>query len=533
MLALALLPGSIVARTTLSIILLATIVGAAVAGGGAWLIHRSEQGRMESSLDELLATVENTVSIACFVKDEALAREIDNGLMKNRIVSGVRIVGETGALDDQSRPGTAQRSSVRTLAISRKVHSPFKKSEIVGEIWLYADQADIEAQAWVYTRFVILVLAFEVALVALGVAWVVFTLVTRPIKGISDELHRLEVRTGVRLHVPEGNRQDEIGRLVSDVNHLIAELTTLLDTEHRLHLEREASERKLALIIEKVDAGIFQVDRNGLLHSWNPAFVSTLGKPPDPPSLRALMGGQAARLDNLISSGLTSGATCEADFELQPQQHEGPVKWVQLSLTPVTDRMLQGVLNDITERKHAEQAAQQLAERDALTGLLNRRGLDLGLAAAFERFRQEPEQGLAVMQIDLDYFKQVNDTYGHDAGDMVLRHAAAVLEGAVRHTDLVARPGGDEFTLVVAGVSNVEKLQAIAQHIIDTLNRPIEIGGGAHAHVGASIGIALADAADDAPAAMLHRADERMYAAKQAGRNRACVAAVRPVAAPG
>ena len=517
-LGLTLLPGSIVARTTLTIILLATIVGMVVAGGGAWMIHRSEQERMHARLDELLATVESTVSVACFVKDAALAREIGNGLMRNKVVSGVRIVTEGRLLDEQSRPGAAQKSSAQTLAISREVHSPFKPSEVVGKIWLYADRADIQAQAWIYTRFVIVVLTFEVALVALAVAWVVFNLVTRPIKGISDELHRLEVRTGVRLRVPRGNQQDEIGRLVTDVNQLIAELTNLLDTEHRMHMEREASERKLAMIIEKVDAGIFEVDKDSMLLSWNPAFVRTLGQPPDPPSLRTMMVGQVQRLVELINTGLSSRAFCEADFELHADL--GPVKWVEVSLTPVSDSVLQGVINDITERKRAEQAAQQLAERDALTGLLNRRGLDLGLTAAFERRRHESGLGVAVMQIDLDFFKQVNDTYGHDAGDIVLRHVSAVLGGAVRNTDLVARPGGDEFTLVLLGVETANKPQTIAEHIIDTLNRPIDIGGNVQAHIGASIGIALVDDADDSPAAVLRRADEAMYAAKQAGRNR-------------
>jgi diguanylate cyclase (GGDEF)-like protein/PAS domain S-box-containing protein len=525
----ALLPNNIVARTTVSIILLAMIVGAVCAGAGAWMIHRSEQERLRARLDQLLSTVESTVSVACFVKDEALAREIGNGLMRNRVVSGVRILssggplgeGAPGTLYQQSRPGAELQASPQTLGISRKVHSPFNPSEIVGEIWLYAAEADIQAQAWVYTRFVVLVLAFEVALVALGVAWVVFNLITRPIKGISDELHILGVRTGVRLQIPQGNKQDEIGRLVMDVNAMIAELSTLLDTERRLHLERQASERRLALIFEKVEAGIFEVNEEGLLQTWNPAFARALGQPPDPPSLQAMMAGHAQRLRDLISSSLASGAPCESDFELSDAQHDGSTQWVELSLTPVGPHTLQGVINDITARKRTEHAAQQLAERDALTGQLNRRGLDLGLGAAFERRRREPSLNIAVMQIDLDFFKQVNDTYGHDAGDIVLRHVATVLESAVRRTDLVARPGGDEFTLVLVGIDHPGKAEAIANQIIESLRPAIEIGGGVQVHVGASIGIAMADSAEASPTTVLRRADEAMYAAKQAGRNRA------------
>ncbi len=512
------LPRSIVARSTLLIILLATWVGTVGAAGGAWMIQRSEQNRQRAQLEQLLATVESTVSIACYVKDQALAHEIGNGLMNNSILKGVRITTENGLLDAQYRDGEAMRSDAQAISITRRVHSPFKPSETVGEISLYTGNAEITAQAWVYTRFVVWVLALEVSVVALAVALVVFNLITRPIKAISDELHQLEVRTGVHLRVPRGNRQDEIGRLVSDVNALIARLTNLLDTEHRLHMERQASERRLALIFDKVDAGIFEVDRDGLLHSWNPAFVHTLGQPPQPPCLRTMLKGRERQLDELIARCLASGVPSEADFELQAGP-AGASKWLELSLTPVSERMLQGFVNDITERKRSVQDAQRLAERDALTGLFNRRGLTLGLENALLRQQREPGQGIAVMQIDLDFFKQVNDSCGHEAGDTVLRHVAQVLNGAVRHTDLVARPGGDEFTVVLIGVDSVGRAEAIARQIIEALNQPIDIGGGAKARIGASIGVAFIGSGEESPRGALRRADEAMYAAKRSGRN--------------
>lgn len=523
-----LLPSSIVARTTVSIALLASLVGALVASTGAWMIHGSEEARLRSQLSELLSTVESTVSIACYVKDEALAREIGVGLMNNRVLSGVSIQSDSGALYQQFRADAQAQPSAGMLVISRQVHSPFEHSEVVGEIRLYAAESDIQRQAWIYTRFVVLVLTLEVALVALAVAWVVFSLVTRPIKGISDELHRLEVRTGVHLQVPINNQQDEIGRLVGDVNALIAELSHLLDTERRLHLQHETSERRLTLIFEKVDAGLFEIDEQGLLHSWNPAFVRALGTPPDPPSLRSMMAGQAQLLDQLVRSCLASAAQVESDFELA--DHAGAAQWVELSLTPMDHGLLQGVINDITERKRSEQAAQQLAISDALTGLLNRRGLDLGLKAAFERRRHEPGLRIALIQIDLDWFKQVNDCYGHDAGDVVLRHVASLLAGLVRRSDLVARAGGDEFTVALIGIGSIGEAESIAAKLLESLGRPIDVGAGAQARIGASIGIALVEDGDEPVAIALRRADEAMYVAKRGGRNGLYVA---PLSTPG
>src|SRR3546814_17702792 len=124
-------------------------------------------------------------------------------------------------------------------------------------------------------------------------------------------------------------------------------------------------------------------------------------------------------------------------------------------------------MTDMTERKRSEFAAHQLSWRDTLTGLLNRRGIDAGLAAVFEDRHREPDLAIALMLIDLDYFKQVNDTYGHAAGDIVLCRVADILERTVRRTDLVARTGGDEFKIVLVGIDNISKIEQIAQANIE------------------------------------------------------------------
>lgn len=513
-----LLPSSIVARTTLSIIVFALVVGVGFTGFAAWLVQRNEETQLRERLGELLSTVESTARIACFVNDAALAREIGLGLMSNHAVAGLRIRTSDSLLYEQFR-GAPQGQQ----PITRALYSPFNAQDRVGSLELWPSEAEIAAQAWGYTRFIMLALGLEVMLVALGVAWVVFNLITRPIKGISDELHRLEVRSGVCLQVPDGNQQDEIGRLVSDVNGLIAKLTSLLETERGLRLEREASERRLALIIEKVDAGIFEVDGGGTLHSWNPAFVRTLGHPPEPPQLAEMMPGHRGELKQLLRDSLAHGDRREQDFELADVVGRS-ARWVELSLTPMESWLLQGVINDITPRKQAEQAAQELAARDSLTGLLNRRGLDLGLAAALGQRQRNPGMLIAVMQIDLDYFKQVNDSLGHEAGDQVLRSVAASIEHTLRRSDLIARSGGDEFTVVLPGIDGLDKAEALGNQLVAKLSQAIALDGGQQARIGASIGITLVASDEDNATAALQRADQAMYAAKQAGRCRVCVA---------
>jgi diguanylate cyclase (GGDEF)-like protein/PAS domain S-box-containing protein len=518
----ALFPASIVARTTVAIISLAMLVGLLFGSAAALLIQRAEKDRLQARLGQLLSTVESTARIASFVQDPALAKEIGTGLMSNQVVAGVRIVSGSKPLYEQRRGADSTSPPGEMIWISRKLNSPFDDSEVVGEISLQASAADIQAQAWTYTRVMLLTLALEVALVALAVAWVVFNLITRPIKGISDELHRMETRTGLRLRVPHGNQQDEIGRLVGDVNALISELTGLVDTERKLRIEREQSERRLATIFEKVDAGIFEVDSGGRLHSWNPAFERTLGHPPASRDLHALLPRQEQALDLLIRSSRESGAPRETDLLLGEAAAE---RWIEMSLTPVDSDMLQGVINDVTERKRAEITARLQATRDMLTGLLNRRGFDQALASCFERHRREPGLDLALLLIDLDFFKQVNDTHGHEAGDIVLRSVAALLEKTVRRTDQVGRLGGDEFAVLLPGVDDPAHAEQIAAAIIAGLQTPIAIGEGLEARIGGSIGITFAGGESDSLAAMLRRADEAMYAAKQAGR---CQSRLKP-----
>jgi diguanylate cyclase (GGDEF)-like protein/PAS domain S-box-containing protein len=517
----ALIPRSIVARTTLAIIVLAALIGLVFATAAAWRLQQNERQRLEDSLNELLSTVESTVRIASFVRDEALAREIVAGLMVNRAVAGVRILADGSTLYEQNRSGAAA-GDLETLSIERPVHSPFDATEVVGSITLRASAPALKAQAWKYSRYVLLVLAAEVLLVALAVAWVVYNLITRPIKGFSDELHRMQLHAGAQLRVPARNRKDELGRLVGDVNALISRLTALVDGERALREQHEASGRRLALIFEKVDAGLFEVDSLGMLHSWNPAFVRTLGEPSEPACLHTLMPEHQARMQALIDDSLKSGQRREADLELRI--HDGHTRWAEISLTPVDRRMLQGVINDITERKRAEFAAQQLASRDTLTGLLNRRGLEAGLAGVFERRQHDPALPLALLALDLDHFKPVNDTYGHGAGDVVLQRVAQVLEAVVRRSDLVARPGGDEFVVALVDIDSAGRAEQIARNIIAEVGKPIDIGNGVEVRLGVSIGIALAVAADRNAGPVLRRADEAMYAAKQAGRGRAHVA---------
>jgi diguanylate cyclase (GGDEF)-like protein len=157
----------------------------------------------------------------------------------------------------------------------------------------------------------------------------------------------------------------------------------------------------------------------------------------------------------------------------------------------------------------AKIAAEEQAFTDTLTGLKNRRAVDHVLSRLFER-----GGAFAVMQIDLDYFKAVNDTYGHPAGDHVLQEVARILVAETRRGDCVARVGGDEFVLILDGVRGREELAGIEGRLISHIEQPVPWRGAALG-ISASIGIALGSTDS---VALFDRVDAALYAAKNAGR---------------
>lgn len=529
------MPQSIVARTTLSILALTIATSFVFAAVAAWRVETREHQRADERLGELLSTVESTTRIACFLKDRVLAKEIAQGLLSNSAVASVRIVADGETLYGSPGAEPAPANSTESEVVSRKIYSPFKATEQVGEIALRVASAEIHAQVYKSSRDAAFVLGLEIAFVGVAVAIVVFFLITQPIRGISDELHKLKIDAGSRLRIPPHNQSDEIGRLVVDVNSLIASLTELLGSERELRVEHEMSERKMQLIFEKTQTGIFVLHTDGILQSWNPAFMRILGS-----SIEAAQGAGVIRLqtllaphgqavDDLIGSCMSTNASCDVELEIGGSDTRRSV-WVEVSLNPIGPALVQGVVNDVTAHKRAEFAAQERASHDDLTGLLNRQGLNSILASLFARQTSEMAPALALLQVDLDDFKRVNDTYGHEAGDRVLQRVARVLERCVRRGDLLARQGGDEFVAVLIAIEGSAKALEIANNIIAAIRQPIDIGGGNHALVGASVGIALASGIGIAPEELLRRADAAMYAAKRAGRGRACLTPMEPAA---
>jgi diguanylate cyclase (GGDEF)-like protein len=178
-------------------------------------------------------------------------------------------------------------------------------------------------------------------------------------------------------------------------------------------------------------------------------------------------------------------------------------------------------LRQARERKRCATRLRDLARTDPVTGLANRNGFEQRLTAALSRARRH-EQHVALMYLDLDGFKEVNDGFGHSAGDALLKVVGARLSGAVRGYDAVARLGGDEFALLIEDIEDDGAAREFAERVLCALAEPMNLHGVSHT-LTASLGIALYPEAAATGEALLHAADQAMYMAKRRGRNRSCV----------
>lgn len=218
---------------------------------------------------------------------------------------------------------------------------------------------------------------------------------------------------------------------------------------------------------------------------------------------------------SLVNRLLADGGTAETEWQLA---RGGQGRWAAASVVaprPAGSQTCTAALHDVTERRAREADLAQRANHDPLTGLANRDVLSDRAEHAMARLARRP--GIcAVLFIDLDHFKTINDTFGHHQGDMTLTAVARRLSNAMRSADTLARVGGDEFVVLCEDLNTPEEAISVANRLLAATRHPIDVQGGAPM-LTASIGVAFAYDADTSIPQLLHRADRAMYQVKGRG----------------
>ena len=295
-------------------------------------------------------------------------------------------------------------------------------------------------------------------------------------------------------------------------------------TQEKLRIMNE----RLALAVAGAGEGIWDWDLVGDMFELSGGMQAILGCMADTgPHAKAewealIHADDLQRMHAAVEAHL-DGRTPRYECEYRIRAEDGAWKWVVSRGVVVTRDAtgkptgMTGTLSDITASKEAQETIWRHANLDPLTGLPNRRYFMDKLDAALRDFARRPGSH-ALLFVDLDGFKQVNDLYGHEAGDQLLMEVAHRLCQSVRDTDVVARLGGDEFTMLLRGHAANHQLAYICQQLLDRLSRPFGIASDA-VQISASIGVAIAPSDATTADDLVRKADLAMYAAKSLGKN--------------
>ncbi len=368
--------------------------------------------------------------------------------------------------------------------------------------------------------------ALRIFLIAMFVFLLFHRLVTRHLASAAEQFGQVDPAarfTPLKLERKPGTRPDELDQLIKSANVMqqraFSALNALRDSEERVRL-----------LLDSTAEAIFGVDTQGICIFANPACVRMLGYA----SEHELIGRSIHELAHhsyadgrpypieecLIRNATAAGQACHSKDEVH-WRADGTSFPVEYWAHPMYKHgeMVGAVVTfvDISEQKRAEAELHRLAYYDALTGLPNRALFNDRLLHALAEARRH-KTFVALMLLDLDHFKIINDTMGHDTGDKLLREIGRRLQQGVREGDTVSRLGGDEFALVFPGIQETLDVAQLAQNVMAQFAAPVVVDG-REIFCEASIGIALYPADTELADSLFQFADSAMYHAKESGRN--------------
>ena len=331
----------------------------------------------------------------------------------------------------------------------------------------------------------------------------------------------------VEIDVPDAGRIAEMRVSAIEWEGREALLASLRDISERRQAER--TQAQLAALVESSDDAIIGVGLDGTIETWNAGASRLYGYERSEaiglPVAELSVSGEEA--DRAARNGAVLAGHGGYRVETRDRRKDGTNVDVAITMSPVRDRSgqvvgLARVARDITELKRHERELRFYADRDPLTGLLNRRRLGEELAREVAYVARYPDTAAALIVCDLDNFKYVNDTLGHHAGDQLIRTVARVFQDRVRATDIVARLGGDEFAVLLPHTT-VEQAQALAESLRQGVRTAAAQINGRRVRTTLSIGVAplLTGQPEEE---WLAAADIAMYEAKRGGRDRIAAA---------
>ena len=319
--------------------------------------------------------------------------------------------------------------------------------------------------------------------------------------------------------------QKQMEETIREYGEKYKTVITDITERHRMEKALRQSEEKYRTILESIQEGYFEIDFTGKYTFFNDSMCRIHGY-----SKEELMGMNHRqhtdketknKLFQVFNKVYNTGEPAKG-VDWQIIRKDGTKRYIESSISLQKDSSdkpigFRGIVRDVTERKRAEERIQYLATHDALTGLPNRLMFGQLINHAIQAARHYQRQ-LAVFFIDLDRFKAINDSLGHEAGDQLLQEIAKRFKKSLRAVDIVGRLGGDEFIMLIEEMDELSQIENVAHKILSTAIQPIVLLG-EECRVTASIGISIYPRDGEDEQALMKNADMAMYVAKEEGKN--------------
>ena len=486
--------------------------------------YRQDLNKIQQRLDVIEAGYSSSLARSLWALDQKSLQTQMEGILSLPDIDHLRLRIEP---DSELIMGQSPRGDVlsHSFDLVYRDDEPFN----LGRITITAGLEHVYQDLWHRVGVIIATQFFTIFFISILILWIFRHLVTRHLTAMAGYTRDLSLKTlsrPLKLERPDtpGNRRDELGLVTDAINEMRERLNE--DVARR---ERDAADiLKFSQAIEQSPSSVLICDRQWHIEYANQKFSQLtgytqediIGKHPSALVDQSMNSREAWHLWQAIRLQVKRVGVWQG--EVNSVRRNGERYWEQLVVTPIKDSNSDttGYLilgEDISIRKRYEQQLLRQANYDVLTGLPNRMlALDrLKLAIAQAR-RDETQVG--VMFLDLDNFKHINDTLGHDAGDTLLIEASKRVSSCLRGTSTVARLGGDEFLVVLPGLSGPDAACQVADRILKTFSTPFMLGG-QEVFVTTSIGIATFPQDSDNSGTLLQHADAAMYEAKHKGKS--------------
>jgi diguanylate cyclase (GGDEF)-like protein/PAS domain S-box-containing protein len=506
-------------RIMVAVILFSSAVTAIITGIELYLDYRTDMRGIDERIESIRKVYLPTLTESVWVAERNQIQNQLNGLLNLGDIEYLGIVAD-GKAQWSAGERTSSRWIERVISLN---HVHRGQSLNIGELHVVASVDNVVDRLW--SRLIVMLVSNGVKtfLVTAFVLLIFQAMVGQHLEHISAYLRRFSrnvsaTTSDLRLNRPATGRwrPDALDHVTAATNAMRHEITYT-------HAELKTANQRLAAIIETSPLAIYTRDMNDIVTTWNPAAermfgwtaLEAIGHP-----VRTAPPGKMEEFQNL-GTRVRNGESIN-QVDLVRQRRDGSAININLSLAPLRDSAGRpygylSIAADITDRKAAEQQIEFLAYHDTLTGLPNRLLLQDRFEQAIAHAQRDGSR-VALLFMDLDHFKGINDTLGHDAGDALLRQVAARLRECVRDTDTICRQGGDEFLILLPDLNHADDTVPVLLKLMERLQEPFNADGQEIA-TSISLGVALFPEDGGNFETLLKKADMAMYQAKDAGRN--------------